>query len=290
LAVVHTQNLTTAYEKTFKADDLITIGFSFGDLPDDFFYSYNTSNDQTGFLGQLFRLDLSAPKPEETPFYRGDLFFADFEVSNKTGHIVGNSLDGYLIYDIGTGHLKEKTYTGTGTIDHFIYYPQDQKLLISGDKLYSRLINLSKETAVTYHQANGRFFAQNADGYYMAFDYIPNNIAFVVNKKSYPFTQFDLKYNRPDKVMLDLDMLTDEKQQLFQEAYNKRISNLQIDTSLINLPISNLPSIRLTYSRQSFHTTDKAIPVGIAMQDSLSTLKAWNIWVNGVPVFGKNGK
>jgi|GEM_PF-2152540 len=290
LIVIDTQKLTTVYKKTVKADDLITIGFSFGDLPDDFFYSYNTFDHQTGFLGQVFRIDLRSSKPAETPFYKGDLFFADFEVSNKNSLILGNSLESYIIYDTKAGHIEESVYTGTGSIDHFTYYPGENTLLVSGNKLYSRLINLSKKTAVTYHQSNEHFFAQNADGYYMAFDYIPNNIAFVVNNKSYPFTQFDLKYNRPDKVMLDLDMLTAERQQLFQEAYNKRISNLQIDTSLINLPISNLPSVKLTYSRKSFHTTDQAIPVNVSMHDSLSTLKAWNIWVNGVPLFGKNGK
>jgi len=133
------------------------------------------------------------------------------------------------------------------------------------------------------------FLIYTPDGYYATTKEGINSIAFRLNNRVYPPSQFDLRFNRPDIILRRLGYADAKSLNQYEKAFHKRLRKLEITerqlTGDINLPtlkISNIEQIALT-------TKQPELSLQLVAKGSISTLDQINVWVNGVPVFGRQG-
>lgn len=134
-------------------------------------------------------------------------------------------------------------------------------------------------------------------GYYTASRKNTNAIAFRKGEEVYPFEQFDLQFNRPD-ILLETFTETSVKRganktinnQLigaYQQAYRKRLESMSMTETFFDKDF-HLPMIKL--SQIPFSTEQQKLNVSFSVEDNKYELIRVNLYVNGVPLYGRNGK
>lgn len=127
------------------------------------------------------------------------------------------------------------------------------------------------------------------DNYYKAsrgaFDYIH----FARGMEVYSFDQFDLKYNRPDIVMERLGA-SPRQVEIYRRAWQKRVRRMGYTEEMLSGEI-HAPKLQVV-DKQSLPvlTQQSTIKLKISASDSKYALSRLFINLNGVPLFGKNGR
>lgn len=170
------------------------------------------------------------------------------------------------------------------------------------DKMKNRLITSSKDATIKIWDVvtkkliitiipvdkEKRIFI-TADNYYFAPKNALNAIGFKQGIHFYPPEQFDLKYNRPDKVLEQLDNPDTNLINLYRKAYQKRLKKSGFTEQMFSTDW-HTPEIRILNSDNFNYTTNnqqqKLRVCGIDRKFKLDRL---NVWINDVPVFGING-
>ncbi|OSZ80608.1 hypothetical protein CAP36_04980 [Chitinophagaceae bacterium IBVUCB2] len=128
------------------------------------------------------------------------------------------------------------------------------------------------------------------NNYYMTSKNGAKALSYVSGIQVYPFEQFDLKYNRPDKVLKAIGLAEPALLEAYRMAYIKRIKKAGIDTLQFKDEFE-LPEADINNRNQISNTTKtQNLKLDIIASDKNSNLDRYNIWVNEVPLFGKNGK
>ncbi|MDP9080790.1 MAG: caspase family protein [Bacteroidota bacterium] len=134
------------------------------------------------------------------------------------------------------------------------------------------------------------YFGIIPGGYYMC---TPNAAKLLhystKNLEVITYDQLDIKYNRPDKVLQAMGCADTALINAYHRAYLKRIKKLNIDTT----------QFRSGYSVPRSEIQDrfdiapiqnrKKLRLRITGIDSALNLDRYNVWVNGVPVYGVRG-
>jgi WD40 repeat protein len=126
--------------------------------------------------------------------------------------------------------------------------------------------------------------------YYMGTPDAARKVSFAVGIHTYSFDQFDLQYNRPDKVLELLPFADKSMIPVYKKAYDKRLEktgfNIDHFDNDINAPtifIKNINDIQLLTEK------DYTI-IEISAFDTVHFIDRYNVYVNGVAEFGTNGK
>ncbi len=126
--------------------------------------------------------------------------------------------------------------------------------------------------------------------YYMGTPDAAKKVSFATGMSTYSFDQFDLQYNRPDKVIEMLPFADHSLVPVYRKAYEKRLEktgfNIDYFDNKINAPqifIKNIDNIKL-------YTDNENAEFEISAFDTVYFIDRYNIYVNGVAVFGSNGK
>ena len=132
------------------------------------------------------------------------------------------------------------------------------------------------------------FVYLSPENYYFASKGALDHIGFISRGNLFSFDQFDLRYNRPDLVFDRLPYIESKTVKNYNLAYQKRLSKLGLQEGDLqnseNIPHLQINRITSTTSYNGyFHYQLKA-------EDMEEELATYNLLVNGVPVFGKNGK
>jgi WD40 repeat protein len=163
-------------------------------------------------------------------------------------------------------------FIATGSLDGLIKYWD-----ISTGK---QLINFS-----AFNEQD--FIYINTQNEYWATKGALSAISFVYNNVSYAFDQFDMHFNKPQKVLQNLPYIKPTIVHNYNMAYRKRLQKLGYD-SIPTLNLENVPSMRVTL-KKDIKEGDK-IWLHILAKDSLIKLDQLHVIVNGVPEYGKYGK
>ncbi len=132
------------------------------------------------------------------------------------------------------------------------------------------------------------------DGYYMTNKYTNDGLWFFSDGKTYEISQFDVRLNRPDKVLRSLGYTPDENIRFFNNAYKKRIQHLGIkDPELTdNYQKMSIPEIieikGLPENLQDIET--EKLNLTIRSESKKDKIDKIFVTVNGVPVYGTKGK
>lgn len=175
---------------------------------------------------------------------------------------------------------------------HNVFYPLDAVANDSGFVIvdYNEIIQYDLELNERYRIISGSeegVFVVLPDGKYFVFaGKVPEYIHYSVGRNAYTFDQFDLQNNRPAEVLKEMGKASEKLLTSFEEARNRRMKRFE------NLPDNptSVPVIELNRTEIPLHVSDSTFQFNIRCTDSQSALKYIHVWINGVPVWGKNGK
>ncbi|MDD3740849.1 MAG: cytochrome D1 domain-containing protein, partial [Bacteroidales bacterium] len=126
--------------------------------------------------------------------------------------------------------------------------------------------------------------------YYMGTPDAAKKVSFSVGMNTYSFDQFDLQYNRPDKVLEILPFSDKSLIPIYKKAYDKRLEktgfNIDHFDKELNAPtifIKNMNDIQLL-------TENQFADIEISAFDTVHYIDRYNVYINGVALFGSNGK
>ncbi|MCH2042791.1 MAG: caspase family protein [Saprospiraceae bacterium] len=121
------------------------------------------------------------------------------------------------------------------------------------------------------------------DGYYKTSKESYQGIGFAYKDELYDFKQFDIHFNRPDKVLTNLGM-SKFSTRIYEKAYQKRLQRLGYNNTLDLSSIQQLPQIEIVDKDQLPLSVENAkFKFKISAKDSSTYLDRVHIAVNGVP-------
>lgn len=137
---------------------------------------------------------------------------------------------------------------------------------------------------------NGEWVIWNEEGYFASSKKGASYVGFHVNQgwhkeaKYYPFEQFDIMYNRPDIIMASLGFVEQPIIDLYHSAYLKRLQRMGIEEDHLVADM-NIPYVKLRMS----NPIKGNVSVNVTAMDSTYKLHSLHVYLNDVPVYGRNG-
>lgn len=128
-----------------------------------------------------------------------------------------------------------------------------------------------------------------ADGYYMASKNGAALLHYTINNDVISFEQLDLKNNRPDKILEKIGYADKNLIEAYRKAYGKRIEKFGIDTSYFHDRLTVPQADIVNKNDIGYLQKDEKLSLHIKGADGKGKLKKFNVWVNGVPVYGMKG-
>jgi WD40 repeat protein/uncharacterized caspase-like protein len=122
---------------------------------------------------------------------------------------------------------------------------------------------------------------------YMASRGTLDGVAFRIGDRSFPFDQFDLKFNRPDKIIERIGLASPELLAAYKQAYQKRLKRMNFTEDMLSDDF-HLPELTVS-SSVPLTTGQKALKLKVQASDSKYTLDRIYVDVNGVPILGTRG-
>jgi WD40 repeat protein len=139
-------------------------------------------------------------------------------------------------------------------------------------------------------ESDRNYLILSPDNYYKTSITNTQGIGFRYKNELYRFDQFDLRYNRPDIVLGGMGFVSETHISLYKEAWLKRLKRLGFDEQTVNSSSIHAPEIVIARKDDlPYSTTDGSIKFTISATDSLYDLKSIALYVNNVPLYGKNG-
>ncbi|PYR61571.1 MAG: hypothetical protein DMF85_01815, partial [Acidobacteria bacterium] len=136
------------------------------------------------------------------------------------------------------------------------------------------------------------YVAITADGYYRTSAGGARGVGYRVNDAVFPFEQFDLRYNRPDRVLAALASADSSLVEALASAYRRRLRRLGLDEPAIHAletatgapALENLPMLTIDGGRLPPVTADRSVALQIsAKAPPGSTLSRIRLFVDDVP-------
>ena len=151
--------------------------------------------------------------------------------------------------------------------------------------------NIIEPTASLFIAEDGEWILWNREGYFTASKKGARYVGYHVNfgkdieARFYPFDQFDLKYNRPDILMEDLEMADAGIIELYRSAYMKRLKRMGITEAELSTEIHTPEVTDFKVKKEGNNLTLK-----IEAEDSRYPLNSLQVYMNDVPIYGRKGK
>lgn len=194
-------------------------------------------------------------------------------------------LAGHL-WDTATGK-KLRTFAGNlGTVNSVAFSPDGNQLLTASSDGMARLWDTAsgRELCRLMSFSDGSWASATPDNYYMASKSNLSGVAFSLGRRSFTFDQFDLKFNRPDKVLENVGLAPPELISACQQAYRKRLRRMNFTEDMLSDDF-HVPEIALK-ERAELTSRKKTVELGVKARDTRYLLDRLYVDVNGVPLHG----
>ncbi|MCP4443315.1 MAG: PQQ-binding-like beta-propeller repeat protein [Aureispira sp.] len=177
-----------------------------------------------------------------------------------------------------------------GEIEYVWFGKKGKRIYSSAKDGFIKVWNLEecKLSASLIAQKEIDYIIISPNNYYKASKGNNEGICFRYNDHLYTFDQFDLRFNRPDKVLTDLGV-SKYSVKLYTKAWEKRISkmgfapeDLEGELHLPNIDITNKLDLPIS-------TTDKNIKLALKASDEGHKIDRISISINGVPLPKRQG-
>ncbi|MEX1003251.1 MAG: caspase family protein [Crocinitomicaceae bacterium] len=214
--------------------------------------------------------------------------------SSKDGQLlaVGSTYENAIyVFNLQTKKQLHRLIGHTAYIRRLAFSDDGKRLISSAIDGTRRIWNLEEGTEMVSLINTGEkdYAIVTPQQYYYATKGAKKMIHFVKGKEIYPFSQFDLKYNRPDIIIRDMEASNQALQQPFYYAYQKRLKRLGFTEEMLDgsfhMPIADIAND----SELPISTTEKNIHLNVHAADPRFLLDRLIVRVNEVPVEGKLG-
>ncbi|MBL7791455.1 MAG: caspase family protein [Saprospiraceae bacterium] len=204
---------------------------------------------------------------------------------------------GYLSYDF---QLKKTKKLGNLPVLNQSLMSSFQPLAFSPDSRFLALTN--NEGGITMYDIKQQkilfnFFGKGEndfiitipENYYMATPgAIKQGLGFKLEGNSFPFEQFDLKYNRPDLVLEHLGTASPELVQAYRNAYYKRLKKMGFSESMLT-EVNHIPEVKVVSTSLSTITSNRRLHFEVRALDKKANLDRIQVFVNDVSIYGLQG-
>lgn len=136
-------------------------------------------------------------------------------------------------------------------------------------------------------------FIYSQEGHYKLPKENLNIIGFRLGEEIYPPEQFDVKYNRPDRIFERAPYADTALVDIYRKIYKKRIQKMNFTEKMLSEDWE-IPEIEITnkddiFKKYGYSTTENEIELFIEAKDKNFNIDRLNVWVNSVPIYGING-
>lgn len=216
----------------------------------------------------------------------GEFQINSIQCSPDGKFVLTSSNDGFChIWDITTGLEKIKLRGHDNWVNSASFSKDGNQIISSSDDQTVRYWDLQtgKLLASLVAVDESDYITVLADGSYRGSPRAISLMLFQYNNRVFPFEQFDLKWNRPDKVMSALQHPDTSLISLYRRAFDKRIMRLGVSDTNDSIDF-DLPEISLP-SQNSYpaSTSASSILVNWTAISKKYPLQQLIVKVNGIP-------
>lgn len=200
--------------------------------------------------------------------------------------IVSTPAHNLIFYDLNAQKIHHEFSGHSDYITDINFHPDGDKFITSSKDGTLKLWSLkNKEMLVTLIPfRNKEFVFILENNYYLITKGALKEIGFKHQGEYFFPDQFDLKFNRPDKVLEKIGFSTPDVIEAYHKAYLKRLKKMNFTEDQLNGDF-HLPSIEITnLAELSRNTFDASVSIGIHAADTKYELDRINVWINEVEV------
>jgi hypothetical protein len=256
--------------------------FTFDKTQDVLWYGVQSYTPSQDIDIAIYAVDVNAPRPKATPKFNDNRFFS-FEIDMQNDRMAFEAYADIYLAQLSTQKiLWQKTPQNSYfKIQHlpngFAYANKTELHTLLNSNHYLYFTSYGNKQPVEI--ANNYLYKGSKQAI--------NNLAFVYRRKSFLPADYDIYFNRPDKVLQLSGSENEEYNTLISEAYGKRsrkVASVSLDELLTQSPkleISNKSQLPIAVNQ-------KYITLNIKAQSKNPIIRL-HIIANGVPIYGKNG-
>lgn len=210
-------------------------------------------------------------------FIPGNQFLLSDPVNRKT-----------FVWNFITDTLKEIE----GFTNEVIASPSQEFILMVNDYSFTLWDKDLQKMYFTRLQGNAIYdnLMLTPDNYYWNKGNADQQFAFTYQNKAYLFDQFDLQYHRPDQVLRASPFADSLAILTYKKAYEKRLENAGILPQQLTTDLLTVPEVSISTENGITSTSEEEILLNVQAKSNGLELMSLNIFVNNVPIYGRNGK
>ncbi len=225
----------------------------------------------------------------EDPFFTSISFSAD----NKRFILLNEDKTRVSVFDATTGNTLFSFKGHTPQLFNAVFSPDGKFILCCAqDGSYEKRDGATGKLIYSFFLFKNRDYAIiSPEGYYYASSRSDvKYLNFRLNNKLYNFSQFDLQFNRPDKILAALGSTDTALLHAYYAAWLKRITKAGFAAADFSGTGLHVPDVDLQ-NKEALPavTAERAIKIPLHLWDSLYKVTAYTIYINDVPVNGTNG-
>lgn len=192
-------------------------------------------------------------------------------------------------WDISTGNLIKTLTKPYGGFDQAALSPDGKWFATAGrgGQVSLWLLKEDKEKLILAGIGNTDFMALTPEGYYTASPEASRGVHFVKGMKIFTFENFDILFNRPDKVLQSIGIADQSLIDAYYRAWKKRIGKMGFTENHLVADL-HLPEVNIL-DEIPMETSQKNLNFNVLLSDSKYKLSRLNLYVNDVPVYGMKG-
>ncbi|MBX7094237.1 MAG: caspase family protein [Flavobacteriales bacterium] len=170
----------------------------------------------------------------------------------------------------------------------FSFSSDDQWLISTSDDGSIRVWDVAGARNIVTMVFNDKdFVIANENNYYFTSKGGYDLVGFYQNGTVYPFEQFDLIMNRPDKVLLSLGSSNSELISALEFSWKRRMEKMGISSSSTG---GTPPTCRIVNrDKIGIQTKTTELNLQLEAKSSGAKLDRLMVWINEVPIWGRNG-
>ncbi|MBK7853709.1 MAG: hypothetical protein IPJ79_01265 [Bacteroidetes bacterium] len=160
-----------------------------------------------------------------------------------------------------------------------------------GSEVTYLISNISKDTFSIYHIDSIDWVIVNKNGYFSSSKNGASKLHYLKGAKVYSFDQFDIQFNRPDKILKEIGLSSDKVIRSKENQVKQRWVLNGVDTSFFDKEINlNVPQVAVI-NEASIENPTKSDQLNLTVKatDESVLISSLHVWINGVPLYGEKG-